>query len=208
MIGARRTLAHGVLAAVAALGLATAGTVPRAVAGATTEVAVDDYVFVPERVRVGVGDAVRWVTAPTSESDHNVRENGGIFRSGTPTTSLDYTVTFSSGTFRYFCEPHLGWGMVGVVKVPPTAVAAPSGLPFTVRWATAATDSGTRFDVAYRVGSRPWKTWKAKTAALKAVFGKRGAPVAVRAGTRYAFRVRSRGNGAASAWSPAVSFRP
>ena len=178
------------------------------VAGATTEVSVDDYVFEPDRTGVSVGDSVHWLTDPEALSEHNVREEGAIFRSGDESLSVDYTVTFSAGTFNYFCEPHLGWDMVGVVGVPATVSAAPAGLPFTVRWATSETDSGRKFDVSYRVGGGPWKVWKHSTTGLKGVFGKGGKPVAVRAGRAYSFKVRSRGSGAVSAWSPVVSFRP
>jgi plastocyanin len=186
-----------------------AGSIPAtSIGAATTEVSVDDYEFDAERVRIAVGDAVHWTTGPEAISEHNVRENGAIFRSGDESLDVDFTVVFSAGTFHYFCEPHLGWDMVGVVRVPASIKAAPSGLPFTVRWAVPGSGSGDRFDVKYRVGNGSWKLWKTRTSALKGVFGKNGKPVPVSAGTRYSFKVRSRSGSAASAWSPVSVFRP
>jgi len=203
----KRALSRVALVAVIGSMLGSVGVSP-GLAATTAEVGVDDYVFEPATERIAVGGAVHWLTDPGSLSEHNVRENGGIFRSGDPTLAVDYTVTFSAGTFNYFCEPHLGQGMVGKVKVPATVVAAPTGAPFTVRWATSASDSGETFDVSYRVAGGAWKTWKGATSARKAVFGRDGKPVRVRSGTTYAFKVRSRGAGAVSAWSPVVEFTP
>lgn len=175
-------------------------------------VAVRDDFFEPRRVTARVGGSVTWDRPATTQHRHNVREDGRIFRSGDPTQSdaFSYTVVFSAGTFHYFCEVHGGptGGMDGLVRVPVTLLAEPSGLPFTVRWATASGQTGDRFDVQFRVGSREWRTWRAGTASLQGVFGKNGKPVRVRDGVTYWFRARSLSGTARSRWSPPRSFVP
>ena len=90
----------------------------------------------------------------------------------------------------------------------PQAVSAPAGLPFTVRWAAPGTNTGNSFDVMYRVGSGPWKTWRNNTSAKSMVFG-RGGPVAVARGKTYSFKVRSGSApvGRQSGFSPVKVFR-
>lgn len=197
------------LVVVSALAASLPGTPGRA---ASTTVAVRDDFFEPRRVTAGVGGSVMWDRPATTQHRHNVREDGRIFRSGDPMgdDAFTYTVVFSAGTFHYFCEVHGGptGGMDGLVRVPVTILAGPSGLPFTVRWATASSQTGDRFDVQFRVGSGEWRTWRAGTASLQGVFGKNGRPVRVRDGVTYWFRARSLSGTARSRWSPPRSFAP
>lgn len=178
-----------------------------AASAATTEVKVADDEFISPSVTTSVGSSVHWSRAAGSDDDHNVRQNAGIFTSGAPTEgAIDLTVIFSAGTFNYMCEVH-GSDMSGVVKVKPKLSAAPAGRNFTVKWATSTTDTGTKFDVQYRVGSSTtWKTWKSATTAKSAVFGAGGKPVRPAAGKKYTFRVRSRAGTKLSGWSPAAAF--
>ena len=177
-------------------------------AAATVEVKVDDDEFIARTVSTSVGSSVHWSRAAGSDDDHNISQNNGIFTSGAPTDGpIDFTKTFSAGTFNYQCDVH-GSDMSGVIKVKPKITAAPTGKPFTVTWANSATDTGTAFDVRYKVRSGEYKTWKSDTTAAKGVFGKGGAPVTVKAGKTYTFQVRSQtSNSAVSNWSPASSFK-
>lgn len=181
----------------------------------TAEVEIGDHFFAPDAVRGSVGGSVRWVRAPASNGVHNVREDGRLFRSGPPTSGpIDYTAVFSSGTFHFFCETHGGplgsgyTGMDGFVRVPVSISRRPAGLPFTVRWASGASETGNAYDVQFRIGSGDWRTWKKDTTNNKGVFGKDARPVRVRAGTRYSFRARSQDGPNASGWSPPASLRP
>jgi hypothetical protein len=97
--------------------------------------------------------------------------------------------------------------MIGFVKVPVTVTAAPLGRPFTVRWALSGTDTGSSWDVQFRIGGGAWRNWKTDTTALRAVFGKDNRPVHVKNGKRYSFRARSMAGSAASRWSPVKSFK-
>jgi len=172
-----------------------------------TLVQVSDNAFTPGTVAPKLGTGVFWTRATGSVGNHNVAEVGDIFRSGAATTgAIDFLVTFSAGTFNYECEVHPT--MTGIIKVKPKVGAAPTGLPFTVTWATSKTDSGTQFDVQYKIGTGSWKNWKTDTTAFKAVFGKDGSPVTVVAGRKYSFRAASQSGAATSSWSPTTSFTP
>ena len=82
--------------------------------------------------------------------------------------------------------------MDGVVKVRPTFNANPTGLPFTVIWALTGTNTGTQFDVRYRVGTAgAWMRWKNDVTSRSGVFGLNGAPVQVSPGRTYQFQARS-----------------
>ena len=195
--------------------MALAFSLPATASAATTEVAVRDFAFDPSVVTVAVGDSVHWSREAGSVAQHSVSANNGPFDSGAPTSgAIDLTATFSAGTFHYYCKVHgsptgsTDSGMNGLVKVPATVTAAPSGAPFTVRWAVAASDTGSTYDVQYRIGAGKWKAWLSKTSALKAVFGKNGKPVAAKTGTAYSFRVRSRTGQGPSRWSPVVALTP
>ncbi len=180
------------------------------VTAATSEVTVSDNRFSPDRVTVRVGDSVEWSRAQASRGSHNIREDNSIFRSGTVTAgAISFARRFSAGTFHYYCEIHGSRrsGMDGLVRVPVTIVTAPSGLAFTVKWATGTTNTGTRFDVQYRVASGAWRNWKSDTAATDAVFGRAGQPLTVKAGTVYSFRARSQKRDAESGWSPVKTLK-
>ena len=186
-------------------------SIPALGGAATKQVSISENgtSFSPDRVRVGPGGDVRW-SKGAGGLMHNVREDGGLFRSGEPTAGpIDFSATFSAGTFHYFCEIHGGesGGMDGVVKVPPRTRKAPAGPPFTVAWASSGSETGDRYDVQYRVAAGPWRFWHRDTSARRGTFGSKGEPKAVRSGTSYSFRARSGDGSAESRWSPKVSFR-
>jgi plastocyanin len=172
---------------------------------------IHDNFFMPDDVGNRVGDTVRWFS-DGSANPHNVHHEDGLFHSGDTTTApIDHARVFSAGTFYYFCQQH-GVSMDGFVRIPVRFSRAPSGLPFTVIWATAASETGTVYDVQFRVGSGDWRVWKRDTTALRGRFGKNGNPVRVRDGKRYSFRGRSQlaedTPDQRSRWSPVRSFRP
>ena len=195
--------------AVVAMGAGLLASPP--VAAATKDVeATEDKTFLPRTVTSAVAGSIHWFGTPGGVEEHSVHQGRGLFDSGEPQTGLDFTRTFSAGTFAYHCEKHgtATSGMRGTVKVSPKVLSAPDGLNFTVRWATSTTDTGNRFDVMYRVGSGAWTTWRNNTRARSLVFGQDGAPVAVVLGVSYSFKVRS-GNGTGSIqsdFSPVRSF--
>jgi plastocyanin len=171
----------------------------------------DDNTFAPDDVGNQVGDTVRWFNDGMTAASHNVREDGELFRNGDPTNGpIDFPVVFSAGTFHYYCEVHgsESGGMDGLVRIPLRITRPPDGLRFTVRWATQASETGSVYDVQFRVGSGDWRRWKRDTSALSGVFGRNRNPVRVRDGVRYSFRGRSQEGDAVSRWSPVRSFTP
>jgi hypothetical protein len=89
----------------------------------------------------------------------------------------------------------------------PAVIAAPQGLAFTVRWATADSASSRRFDVQYRVGAGRWRAWTSDTTATRRVFGAEATPARVASGRKYAFRVRPGAATTRDAFSSAQVFR-
>jgi plastocyanin len=191
------------LALVVALVLSLA---PVPLQAATKGVKVRDSFFNPKTVAVRVGDFVRWTSATDSSEVHNVHGEKNLFLSGSPKTDIDFKKRFSAGSFSYRCDVHIS--MTGFVRVPPTVAGAPTGLNFTVRWATALTRTGGKYDVAYKIGTGKWRTWKTNTIEKWSVFGKKHKPVTVVNGKKYSFRARSQNKKGASHWSPLRSFRP
>jgi len=196
----RTRLASGLAAGVAAVGLFAASAV-----AATRNVDVNDgRFFGPRTVTAAVGDSVHWHASGVD--DHSVTQDDLVFNTGAPAAGLDFTRKFSAGTYPYHCEKHGAEGMRGTVRVAPTVQSAPAGLAFTVKWAAAGTNTGTSFDVKYRVAKGPWKTWRTNTTAKSLVFGK-GGPVALARGKTYSFQVRSGSGARESGFSPVKSFR-
>jgi plastocyanin len=170
----------------------------------------NDDRFVPDDVGNQVGDTVRWFSEGT-DNPHNVREDGELFDSGVATMlPFTYDVVFSAGTFHYYCEVHGSefGGMDGLVRIPVRINRAPDGLPFTVRWASTASETGSVYDVQFRVGSGDWRNWRTDTITLSGVFGRNRNPVRVRDGVLYRFRARSQEGDEFSRYSPVRSFRP
>jgi plastocyanin len=171
---------------------------------------IHDNFFAPDEIGNQVGDTVRWFSDGTS-NDHNVREDGELFDSGLASSMpLDFPVVFSAGTFHYYCEVHGSefGGMDGLVKIPVRIGRAPDGLSFTVRWATDASETGSVYDVQFKVGAGDWRNWRANTSTLSGVFGRNRNPVRVRDGVLYKFRARSQEGSEFSRYSPVRSFRP
>jgi hypothetical protein len=150
-----------------------------------------------------------------SDRPHNVREDHRLFYSGQPVEDrTDFVRRFSAGTFHYYCDRHgtPTSGMDGVVRVDLKVGPGPEGLPFAIRWASDSTQTGRVFDVRYRVGSRPWETWRTDTRQFSAIFGRNGNPEPIDDTKQYDFRARSQRNapsdGAVSRWSPVLEFNP
>jgi hypothetical protein len=104
--------------------------------------------------------------------------------------------------------------MDGFVKVPVKFRGSPAGLPFTVIWAAAGSETGSSYDVQYRLlgvdrrAAGSWRSWKSNTSERQAVFGQGDEPEELDNGRPYQFRARSREGSVKSRWSPKASFTP
>lgn len=93
-----------------------AGSPSPTVASGTVTIEMSEDFFTPQVIEVAVGTTVVWRNV--GEEDHDVHAKDGSFSSSMlgPGASFSYTFT-KSGTYPYFCAPHVGDGMVGEVDV-------------------------------------------------------------------------------------------
>jgi len=182
-----------------------------------TQVTVRDDSFSPTRpAAVNLGGSFGWHRAPSAFNEHNVHQVAGLFKSGNPTTTSfttahPYSITPSAGSYTYYCDAHRALGMVGKIEVRPIVEAGTlRSRSFGVQWASRTNkQTGTRFDVRYRVGSGTWKVWKDDTAGFHGTFGKHRRPVRVKPRHTYKIEVRSELQNVRkkSDWSPALSVK-
>jgi amicyanin len=100
------------------LGLAAGVAVMAAPAGAEdTEVKIDNFTFVPQRVTVKAGTTVTWINE--DDIPHAVAATSKAFRSKVLDTNDKFSFTFTTaGTFEYFCSLHPH--MTGTIVVEST----------------------------------------------------------------------------------------
>ncbi len=103
--------------------LSVLGFVASSAWGATHVVNQSGLTFVPDTLTITAGDTVEWHWATGS---HTVTEGtpctpaGGGFSYNLNSGNPIVTHTFSTaGTVDYFCVPHCGLGMTGVITVDP-----------------------------------------------------------------------------------------
>jgi plastocyanin len=183
-----------------------------------TQVTVRDDSFSPARpATVNFGGTFSWHRAQSAFNEHNVHQVAGLFKSGSPTTNSftpahPYAIKPSAGNYTYFCDAHRALGMVGTIKVRPILETGTlRSRSFGVQWASRTNkQTGTRFDVRYRVGGGNWKVWKNDTTSFHGTFGKHRRPVRVKPRRTYRIAVRSelQNTRKKSDWSPALSVRP
>ncbi len=83
--------------------------------------------FSPSEVTVTEGQTVRFYWSGQA-LPHNAVEDNGLFDSGDPENDVDYSYTFeegSEGEYRFVCEPHEAYGMVGKVIVEAAEIIEP-----------------------------------------------------------------------------------
>ena len=71
-------------------------------------VALQNFAFHPDTLRVKAGTVVTWINCePSTVDPHSSKASGGEWNSGflAPGTSYSWTAR-SAGRFTYFCEPH------------------------------------------------------------------------------------------------------
>jgi plastocyanin len=196
-------------AAAVALALpAVAGAAPR-------EIDVGDDFFAPRKPPARdfqPGPSFRWSNGGGTGNRHNIRQDHRLFRSGNLTKGpINFAINASAGSYHYYCELHGSrqGGMAGRVKVRPVAETDHLIGEIEVHWADSNTDTGSRFDVRYRVDQRKWKTWKNDTSKFHAAFGHNDNPVNYRPNRHtYKIKVRSERRRVKkhSDWSPRLTL--
>jgi plastocyanin len=203
----RRSLIISATAVVLALP-ATAGAAPR-------EIDIGDNFFSPRKPparNFANGPSFRWSNGGGTGNRHNVRQDDRLFRSGDPTRHpINFAINASAGSYHYYCERHGSpqGGMAGRVKVRPIAETDHAPGEVEVVWADSNTDTGSRFDIRYRVGQRRWKIWKNDTPKFHAAFGHNDNPVNYRP-NRHTNKIKERSERRRvkkhSDWSPALTL--
>jgi plastocyanin len=93
-------------------------------ATATTEVKIDNFTFVPQRLTVKAGTTVSWVNE--DDIPHAVAATGKEFRSKVLDTDDKFSFTFTTaGRFEYFCSLHPHMTGTIVVEAATGGPAAP-----------------------------------------------------------------------------------
>lgn len=91
-------LATGVIAGAAGLHILSAHA-------ADTEVKIDNFAFLPQRLAVKAGTTVTWMNA--DDSPHTVASNSKLFKSKALDTDDRFSFTFTTpGVYEYFCSVH------------------------------------------------------------------------------------------------------
>lgn len=185
--------------------------------GPVTQITVGDDFFQPKHpASITIGGNVVWQgPAEGTDDSHNVRQDVKLFRSGSPSKTAfttGYSIAPSAGTFHYYCELHGSkhGGMAGVVKVAPRLLKS-IGPGLLVQWAYQTNNqTGSRFDVRYKVNNFKWKTWKNDTTKFEAKFGAGDHPVHLSPGHTYRFEARSEKKKVSrrSGWSPPLKVSP
>jgi len=154
------------------------------------------------------GDRVSW-GFPGSSVDHSVTESSGVgyYDSGfQPQQRGWYSMIFpAAGTYRYRCkDPHHASTMTGTVKVPVgrKPVVASAGTQFTISWARAAAQPGYLFDIQFkRPSDSVFKPFRSGITTPSAHF-----TPSVTGPYQFRARLRNKANGKACGWSPIASI--
>jgi plastocyanin len=200
---------------ISAAALAMALALTPAASAVPREIDVGDDFFSPRNPptrNFSDGASFRWTNGNGTGNRHNIRQDKRLFSSGALTRGpIDFAIRASAGSFHYYCTLHGSpqGGMAGRVKVRPIEVPDSVRGAVDLRWANSNTNTGSRFDVRYRVDRRKWKTWKNDTRSFHALFGRNDRPVNFAPSRHnYKLKVRSerRNVNKRSGWSPVLRF--
>ena len=81
-------------------------------------VTLGDFFFNPANLTIDVGTTVRWVNNTSTEHTATPDGHSEWQEWSTDASGQSFEHTFNSaGTYAYFCTPHQGVGMEGVIEV-------------------------------------------------------------------------------------------
>src|SRR5258705_9273322 len=98
---------HICIAITFAVGVLAAGVISPAASAqaADTEVQIDRFSFVPQRITVKAGTTVTWIN--DDDIPHTVASSSKLFKSKTLDTKDKFSFTFTTpGAYEYFCSLH------------------------------------------------------------------------------------------------------
>jgi plastocyanin len=96
---------------------------PASARAADTQVQIDNFTFIPQRITVKAGTTVTWTN--TDDIPHTVASSTKVFKSKALDTNDKFSFTFTTpGAYEYFCSLHPHMTGAVVVETP----AASSGM--------------------------------------------------------------------------------
>lgn len=99
---------------------------PMIVVGATHQVDMINFAFVPDTLNINQGDSVLWINTTAIGHTTTSGVNGipdGYWDSGLLAANDSFTFEFdSAGSFSYYCTPHWTLGMIGLIIVEPVGI--------------------------------------------------------------------------------------
>src|SRR5438132_5987581 len=97
----KRDVCVAIVLSVAAAAIFGAG----AVSAANTEVQIDQFAFIPQRITVKAGTTVTWINE--DDVPHTIVSSSKVFKSKALDTADKFSFTFTTpGTYDYFCSVH------------------------------------------------------------------------------------------------------
>jgi plastocyanin len=179
------------VATIVSAALMLVSLVPNAASARTINIAMLDYVFAPDPVKVTMGSSVTWNNDLKQNHDTTDQSALRLWDSGLINYRQTFTYTFTyAATYAYFCDLHERFGMFGTIAVPDRASPpnGPAGTQFTVTVASVDAPGGFVYDIQKKDPSDSFfEDWMLGVTTGSVVFDSTGAPP----GT-YAFRSRIR----------------
>jgi plastocyanin len=201
-----RVVALLAMLVVGSVGLPQAGAQASGTAPSAIRVETLNYVFIPDPVRIQVGQSITWHNSvdgthhtATSDAPLSLWDSGEIPR------GRSYSFTFTAaGGYPYTCTLHLQFNMVSSVGVSPQArpPSGPVGTVFTVTVATIPAPADFVYDVQKRDPGGAWQNWMVGVTTQTVEFDSTGSLTGV---YRFRSRLHRLSDGATSNYSPLVA---
>jgi plastocyanin len=189
------------------VGLPQGGALARGVAPKAVVVQTLNFVFIPDPVRIQVGQSIKWYN-PVDRTNHTATSDAplSLWDSGEIVVNQSYAFTFTAaGGYPYTCTIHERFNMVSSVGVAPLATppSGPLGTVFTIKVATIPAPTDYVYDVQKKNPGGPWADWMVGVTTGTVQFDSTGFQTGF-----YQFRSRLHrvSDDASSNYSPAVAI--
>ena len=184
------------------VGLLTPGTAR----AATIDIQMLNYIFGPQRARVGLGDTAIWTNKGQGPHTSTADDPLPLWDSGVTPEGETFSYVFTAaGTYSYECKIHTRYGMFGkiVVKDQVSPPSGPVGTVFTITVGTTVAPPGLVYDIQRRDPGGTFKDWMVDVTAFSVTFDSSGYATGV---YQFRSRVRQSSNDAAIGYSLPASI--
>jgi plastocyanin len=205
MSGLKGGLMHRVVRRTLPLAMLLVLIAPTEASATVFEVAVEDFFYVPQIIRIRPGDTLNWTN--NGVQPHTATSNGPLtlWDTGTLDAGMSASYVFtSSGTYLYHCTIH--FDMTALVTVVPLASPrqGPVGTVFTITVSSEESPRAYVFDIQRKDPGEQFQDWITGITAQSVQFDSAGQPPG-----SYQFRARLRRvqDNVTSLWSNPVTAR-